>query len=413
MPEFKRFIETCMQKALNASRIVLLTGARQTGKTTFLKTIESPIYQYRTLDNPIFFHAAKDDPMSFLPKTEQKMIIDEIQRVPELLPILKMRCDENNEKGRYLLTGSADVTALPDAQESLAGRVRKIRMRGLCQAEIENNLYPSFLDKLFGNKDFKDDPNLTKNKVIQRAIKGGFPEAVLSEDYHDRDAWYRSYVDALMTRDLQDILQIRRFDIMRQLFPILASWSSKELHLSDVASKLAVSRPTLESYIGVLCLMYICDRLPSWLETDYDRVAKHDKIFMTDCGLMASLLDWIPEQIEMDSDKCGKLIETFVYNELSSLISFSVNDDYSLYHYRDRQKREIDFIIKNRKIGHLVGVEVKAGSTVRPDSFKHLKWFKDNIAGDKPFSGIILYTGTHYVSYAHDMHLVPMSALWT
>ena len=412
MSDFERFSAEHILKALQVSRIVLLSGARQTGKTTLLKALSSSEYAYRTLDDPVLLDLARSDPVSFIPKQGDKMMIDEVQRVPELLPVLKMRSDETNEKGRYLLSGSADVTALPDARESLAGRIRKVRLRGLCQAEIERNPQHSFLEKAFGDRSFRDDPELTKADVIGRALRGGFPEAAMTDDPQDRNGWYRAYIDALMTRDLQDILQIRRFDTMRQLFSLLAAWSSKEMRVSDIAAKLGVSRPTVDSYINVLSLMYMCDRLPPWLDTDYERIAKHEKIFMTDCGLAASLLDWTADSVEIDADKCGKLVETFVYNELAALIGFSAAGDYSLYHYRDRVQHEIDFILKKRSTGQLVGIEVKAGYVARTDAFKHLKYFKKTIVPDKDFTGIVLYTGPHAIAYADNMYLTPMSALW-
>jgi predicted AAA+ superfamily ATPase len=215
-----------------------------------------------------------------------------------------------------------------------------------------------------------------------------------------------------MTRDLQDIIQIKRFDAMRELLAILASWSSKFMDISSIASSIAISRPTLETYINILNIMYMCDRVPAWLGSDYERIAKHDKIFMADCGLMAALLDWNIDNVLLDSDRSGKLVETFIYNELASLIDFA-DEKYSLYHYRDRTKREIDFIIKRHKDNSLLGIEVKSGSNVTSDAFKHLRWFKENLVDDKTkFIGMVLYSGQHYLAYKDNMHLVPISALW-
>lgn len=411
MKDYKRFLLPVLQKSLSISRVVLLTGARQTGKTTLLQEFPNSEYVYRTLDDPVLYDVAKDDPITFLQDTSKKIIIDEVQRVPTLLPVIKMSVDKSREKGQFILSGSADVTALPDAQESLAGRIQKVRLRSLTQGEIEHLPPSSFLDQALSGEGFGHDDNLTKGDVLKRAMRGGYPEALqLSDD--DRDAWYRGYVDAIMTRDLQDILQIKRFDVMRSLFTVLSSWSSKEMYISTIASSLSVSRKTIDTYINVLSLMYMCDRLQPWLETDYERIAKHDKIFMADCGLMASMLDWDYDQLEFDADKSGKLIETFVYNELAALCDLS-GGEYVLYHYRDRNQREIDFVIKHRKSGNIIAIEVKAGSTPQKKAFKHIKWLEENLAKDRKVQGIVLYTGKNYIRCSENMHMVPMSALWS
>lgn len=338
------------------------------------------------------------------------MIIDEVRHVPSLLPAIKKVVDKDNRLGQYLLTGSANIQSLPSVRESLAGRVRKIRLRPLAQGELLGK-EPKFLEHAFSQSfDQQSEQMFDRDDIIKMAFRGGFPEAVRLKG-RDRKNWHKDYFDALLERDLKDIINIKRQDAMKELFHVLAAWSSKFMDVSAIGSGLSIKRSTIESYINALEALYLIEKVNPWLKTDYDRVGKQSKIFMTDCGLMTSILGWRIDDVQFDNDKIGKLIETFIFNELSAQIDAS-DGEYSLYHYRDREKREIDFIIE-REDGAILGVEVKSGSAVDKSSFKHHKWFKNNlIKGKKPYTGIVLYTGEFTASFGDEMWAVPISNLW-
>jgi predicted AAA+ superfamily ATPase len=336
-------------------------------------------------------------------------VIDEIQHVPALLLAIKMVVDEDNRKGQYLLTGSANLQSLPGVRESLAGRIRKLRLRPLSQGEILG-ANPSFIKKAF-DASFKEKgvKVYDREAILEMSFRGGFPEAI-ALDGNERRKWHKDYVAALLERDLQEIAQIQRQESMAELVNILAAWSSKFMDIAAIGSGLALRRPTLESYINALEALYLVERVSPWTRTDYERVGKQTKLFMTDCGLMASILRWRLDQVMLDPDRSGKLIETFIFNEIAAQIDAS-DGEYELFHYRDREQREIDFLIE-RNDGALLGIEVKAGSALGKHDFKHLRWFKDNIAKDKHFIGIILYTGEYAGSMGDNMWAVPMAALW-
>ena len=173
---------------------------------------------------------------------------------------------------------------------------------------------------------------------------------------------------------------------------------------------MGIANQTLDSYLGVLENTYLIDKLHPWLKTDYERVNKQSKYFITDTGLMAALLNWKAQDLLLDTDKSGKIFETFVYNQLIAVVELQ-NNQYELYHYRDREKREIDFIIQDNE-NNIYGIEVKSGSSVTKDQFKHLKWFKENLAKNKSFTGVVLYTGEHVVSFGENMLAIPMNNLW-
>ena len=404
---YPRWQKKQISQAIDTRRVLLLCGARQCGKTTLAKEIADKNTSFRTLDDLALRQLAEIDPKDFVRTNAKLQIIDEIQRVPELLSAIKQVVDENSRPGQYLLTGSANIQSLPNAYESLAGRIRKIRLRPLTQGEIVLSK-PDFLNKAF-NKSFSNAKNkYDRRSMIDIAFRGGFPEAI-SLDERERVLWHRDYMMAILERDLNEITKISKHQAMQELVHILAAWSGKLMVISSIGSTLGIQRPTLESYINALEILYLIDRVPPWIRTDYERVGKQSKLYLCDTGLMTSILKWHKEQVEMDGDRSGKLIETFIYNELAAQIDASVGQ-YELFHYRDREKREIDFIIE-RDDQTLLGIEVKSGSSISTADFKHLKWFKESIA-KQPFIGIVLYAGEAVGSMGDGMFAVPFGELW-
>ena len=170
-----------------------------------------------------------------------------------------------------------------------------------------------------------------------------------------------------------------------------------------------LSRPSYLEYQGVLERHYLCERVEAWTGTDYARIGKRPKWYMCDTGLMAAVLNWRERDIELDTDKSGKIVETFVFTELAAQVDLS--SDYTLYQYRDIDQREIDFVIEDDD-GNLGGIEVKAGSGVGKDDLRHLVWFRDRLAKSRSFVGVVLYSGSQVLSFGNGMLAVPISALW-
>ena len=405
---YPRWQKARIEQAMQTRRVVLLSGARQCGKTTLAKQLVSEERAYRTLDDPALRQLAESDPRGFVKHTGQCLVIDEVQHVPALLSAIKMAVDEDTRPGQYLLTGSANISSLPGVQESLAGRIAKIRLRPLSQGEVLGST-PDFLDRAF-NGLFSESSSqpIDRKTLLAMAFRGGFPEAMRLGGM-ERRAWHRDYIDALLERDLQEIARIQRQDAMRKLIFVTASWSGKFMDISAIGAGLSIRRPTIESYLNALEALYIIERIQPWTRTDYERVGKQDKLFMTDSGLMASILGWNMDQVELDPDRSGKLVETFLFNEIAAQVN-AAGGHYERFHYRDREKREIDFIIE-REDQALLGIEIKAGSAIGHNDFRHLKWFRDNIATARPFTGIVLYAGEYTGSMGKNLQAVPYSTL--
>ncbi|MBL4868918.1 MAG: ATP-binding protein [Pseudomonadales bacterium] len=406
---YPRWQKANIQEAMSTRRVLLLSGARQCGKTTLAKELIDENTEYRTLDDLTLKQAAESDPHGFVKHNKRTLIIDEVQRVPHLLPAIKKAVDEDTRPGQYLLTGSANIQALPGVQESLAGRITKLRLRPLSRGE-QYRATPQFIDRVFSNTLETPQTHYDKDSLIEMACAGGFPEALLLQG-RKRRRWHIDYIDAILERDLKDITKIHRLDQMQELVRILAAWSSKFMNSSQIGSSLSLQKQALNAYINALEALYLIERIKPWTHTDYDRVGKQDKLFMADSGLVASLLGWNIDRVRFDTDRSGKLIESFAFNELAALVDAS-DGLYELRHYRDRQKREIDFLIE-REDSAMIGIEIKSGTNLKAEDFKHLKWFGETLAGDRLFTGIILYSGEHIATFGENMLAVPFGALWT
>jgi predicted AAA+ superfamily ATPase len=406
---YARWLAESVENALKSRRIVVLSGARQTGKTTLSRQIFNNTVDYRSLDDTDMFRFATSDPKGFVMNKSETMIIDEIQKVPALIPEIKLAVDKDNRPGQYLLTGSANILTLPAISDSLAGRVKYLQLRPLTQGEIAGKR-PSFLKKAFDKNFPLKIEGYNKADIIDLAFRGGYPEAVKIDDLNARKEWHTDYIKTILERDLKDIANINRHDALRELVKILASWSGKFMELTQVMSSMAINKITLDTYINTLISMYMFEKVPAWLKTDYERVGKKAKFYAADTGIMTSALDWNPKEVFMNEDRSGKLIETFVFQELSA--QTGLESQYSLSQYRDREKREIDFLIE-RADGSLLGVEVKAGHNVSIDDFKAQIWFKENIIkGKKTYIGLVLYSGERVINFADDLIAAPTASLW-
>jgi|SRR3990167_5842902 len=406
---YKRWQSSVIINALKTRRVVIIAGARQCGKTTLSKQFVTPKIEYRTLDSRVMLNMAKIDPEEFVRHQNQLMIIDEVQKAVELLPAIKMVVDENTRPGQFLLTGSANIYALPGVTESLAGRIRSVPLRPLSQGEMTGHK-PNFLENAFKCEFQRKKEILNRDDIIEIALRGGYPEP-LTFSRTDRILWHQNYIDTLLERDLKEIINIRRQKAMEILVQVVAAWSTKQIDMTAIGAGLELQRHTVESYFNALGALYLIDQIPAYSKTDYDRAGKRSKLIINDSGLMSSILNWKLDDIRFDALRVGKLIETHVGNELQKHID-ATEQKCTWFHYRDKNQREIDFIIENNN-GDLLGIEVKANTSVHPTDFKHLRWFQENISPSKKnFTGIVLYTGNHVGSMGDNMWAVPISCLY-
>lgn len=401
----KRWLEEKLAAMMQVRRGVNLTGSRQSGKTTLTGMVKLPNCRRYTMDDKDVRRSAADDPKGFVKHAkDETIILDEVQKVPDLLDAIKIVLDGNNERGQYLLTGSANLRFMKAVKDSLAGRLGWIRLRTLSLGEINGNK-PNFLKVAFA-RDFKDDyPEIDKRQAIGIAFKGGYPEP-LEFSAQDRYDWFDAYLNDLLTKDVRDVTEIRKLSVLKSVAVWLLAHSSRFFAVDELAAKTSLSKETADNYMETLKALYLFDCVPAYAKSDYALVGKRPKWLATDSSLMANILGWREDDVYLDQDRSGKLIETWVYQQIATIAE--VSGEYEISHYRDSKKREIDFLVE-RKDGALLGIEVKSGA-VNSCDFAHLKWFAANLA-QKPFTGIVIHSGKDVLPFGEGFYAVPFSAL--
>lgn len=401
-----RWQEVNLVSAVKARRAVHLTGVRQCGKSTLAGLVPLSNPRRYTFDDDAMRMTAEGDPRGFVVrKPGETIVIDEVQKVPAILNAIKMQLDASNEKGQYLLTGSSNLRFAKAVTDSLAGRMRTVRLRTLSQGEICGGA-GDFLLKAF-RREFPDAVSgFGKREVIDMAFKGGYPE-VLELDASERRYWFEDYLNDLLMKDIRDVTEIRKLQALRDISDWLMAYSSKFFEIKDLAAQSGVKQDTVKSYIEVLKAIYLFDEIEPWTKSDYAKLGKRSKYFASDPSLIANVLGWSAEETYFDDDKSGKIVETWVYHELASLADR--NPGMKIRQYRDSDRREIDFLIEN-EASETLGIEVKSGSAIGLGDFKHLKWFARTLSPGR-FTGVVLYSGDRTLPFGEGFYAVPLGAL--
>ena len=401
----ERWMKRPLAELMGARRGVNLTGVRQSGKTTLASAMDFASVRRYTLDDRIVRQAAERDPSGFVKRAAgETLVIDEVQKVPDLLDAVKIALDADNAKGQFLLTGSSNIRFAKAVRDSLAGRLGRIRLRTLSLGEL-NGRPPSFLDCAFRRAFRREYPEMDKRDVIHAGFVGGYPEPLGFPESLRRD-WFRTYLDDILQKDVRDVTEIRKLEVLRQIAAWLLARTAQFFTIEELAAKTGIAKVTAETYLDVLGALYLFDKVPAWAKSDYELVGKRPKWIATDAGLVANVLGWNEEDAYLDSTRDGKFIETWVYQQLASLAE--ADGGCSISHYRDGKKREIDFLVE-RDDGALLGIEVKAGAVSRGD-FNHISWFAKHLA-PASFTGIVLYSGKDTLSFGEGLYAVPLSAL--
>ena len=430
-----------VQEALENSPVVLIHGARQTGKTTLAKLFERHDgYAYISFDDDVQCAAAQEDPKGFVADLPDKVILDEVQRVPELFTSLKYAVDQDPQRmGRFILTGSASLLHGRQTGSELAGRMSILQLRPLSQLEMQNNnpqfLFqlkmqnnnPQFLFRLFG-KDFKVGPAGRRlgKELAELVAAGGYPAALKRSSEKRRTDWYRNYIRLVQadtnnldftaqqsSEALQDVPHLRRIyreDVLSRLLQVAAAYTAQPINLSKMAAPLQVSPPTIRSYTLLLSQVFLLEELPAWYSNHIEGLTKTAKLHMDDTGLACALLGLNADKLSQDRRLYGHMVETFVYQELKKQADW-YEDLVRFHYYRDDRKMEVDLILE--KGGSLYGLAVKAGSTPSPADLKGLRALQQ-AAGKRFELGVLLYDGDAVVSYTPDKSIIaaPISLLW-
>ncbi len=407
---YRRLIETKLLAALADTRVVLLNGARQTGKSTLVQLVAAQRGgRYLTLDDPATAGLARSDPTALVREAGHFMVIDEVQHAPELFPAIKRVVDADGRPGRFLLTGSANVFLLPRLAESLAGRIEILPLRPLSQGELADN-EANLVDALFDATPWQaGSQTLDRVGVCERVIAGGFPEAVARTPGERRDAWFRSYVASLLQRDVRDLANIEGLTDILRLLGLLAARSSALMNMSEVSRAAGIAHSTLRRYLALLEATFIFQPLPAWSNNLGKRFVKSPKIHLLDSGLAAHLRGDVDAPALAQSPNLGPLLETFVVQEVRKLLGWSRHAA-TPYHFRTAIGQEVDLVLEAPG-QRIAGIEVKASSNVSQGDFSGLRTLAET-AGDKFVGGVVLYLGEQRLPFADKLWALPISALW-
>lgn len=404
---YPRFAAAQVNQALDDTRVVLLSGPRQAGKTTLARSLADRARRYHTLDNASTLAAAQADPTGFV-RALDSAIIDEVQRAPDLLLAIKETVDADPRPGRFLLTGSANLMTLPRVADSLAGRMETVRLLPLGRAEIAGAAPPTFLERAFAGDPPVIERRFVGDDLVEAVLAGGYPEAVARRAWNRRQDWYLDYVDAVVQRDVRDIANVDQLDRMPRLLRVLAEHSGQLVNHTGAGAAIGLNHVTTQKYAGILEQLFLTRTLPPWRNNALSRLVKRPKLHFLDAGLLAALRGVTPERILRDRQLFGPILETFVFSELLKIAGWS-GHRFSFSHYRDKDQSEVDIVIEDRR-GRIVGVEVKASATVAAAHFRGLKRLAE-AAGDRFALGLVLYDHDQATPFGERLWAAPLSSL--
>jgi predicted AAA+ superfamily ATPase len=398
-----------VRTALADRPVVLLHGARQTGKTTLVRAVaEESGARYVTLDDLTVLAAARSDPAGFLAGFAQPLVLDEVQRAPELLLAIKAAVDRRRTPGRFLLTGSANVLLLPRIAESLAGRMEILNLWPFSQGEIEGAV-EGFLAAAFGDAPPVPGRRSASTPLTDRVLRGGYPEVLGIESAARRRAWFDAYVTSILQRDVRDLARIEGLTELPRLLALLAARPMAQLNYADLSRSAGLPQSTLKRYFALLEAVFLVKLLPPWHTNIGKRLVKTPKVLLADSGLAAHLMGIDGARLTHDRGLLGGLLESFVAMELAKQAAWS-EDPPAMYHFRTHEGDEVDLVLEGRG-GAVVGIEVKSAATVTAADFKGLRALAE-AAGRRFRRGLVLYTGTEVVPFGAGLFALPVEALW-
>ncbi len=459
---YPRYVLPRLREALADSPVVLIHGPRQCGKSTLAQTlslpanprprrsnivpIDNPVpisnpitpsplappaygaaphgsesvggYVYHSFDDDVLREAAQADPVGFVSDLPERVILDEVQRVPELFTSIKMQVDRNRTPGRFILTGSTNLFLLPRLSESLAGRLRMVRLHPLAQrelvgggapADLWSDTRPGFMDALFGGGFSYGQTTRMGDELFERITAGGYAPAMAIPPGRRRANWYRDYVETLVLKDVRDMSRIRRLEELPRLLEAAAAQTAGLFNQDSLSRTLHITRPTIADYEALLERAFLLERLPAWSTNRSRRLIKTPKLHVGDTGVGCALLGIDAWALAADRRMAGQFVETFVYQELRRQAGW-YESHVSFHYYRDKDGGEVDIVIE-RAGSDIAGVEVKAGATVTSSDFRGLRKLA-RVCEDRFKIGVVLYDGETTASFGEGLYAVPIRRLW-
>jgi uncharacterized protein len=400
-----------VEAALADTRVVLVHGARQVGKSTLAEMViaSRPGGRAVTLDDAATLAAAREDPVGFVQQSAGTLLIDEVQRAPDLLLAIKAEVDRDRRPGRFLLTGSAQVLSLPRVADALAGRVEPIQLWPFSQGELRGRR-DDFVAALFARWPAAGyESSLRKTDYLEMAAIGGYPEVTMRATAPRRRRWFDSYLETLVQRDIRDLADLERLTDLPRLLRMIAARSANIVNQEALARESGMPGPTFRRYLNLLELTFLVQRFPAWSTNRTSRAVHAPKLYVSDSGLLTHLLGMDASSLAVPGGAAGPVLETFVAMELRRQLTWS-DQPASIYHFRTKDGVEVDTVLETPD-GRVAAIEAKAAATVTARDFRGLRMLRD--AGSTAFvAGVLLYCGTQTLPFGDRLWAVPISCLW-
>jgi predicted AAA+ superfamily ATPase len=398
--KFERTLKKLVIEALSTFPAIFIAGARRVGKTTLSMEI---VDNYLTFDDINIYLSAKNDPVSFIKNLQTPVILDEIQKVPELFDTLKNRIDKENKSGQFILTGSVNIRRFQKIKESLAGRLALFELYPLSIFEV-NNRNENLIENLFSGNFLNGNKFTSFDFILDFILKGGYPEAYKINSDKLRYIWFASYISTYIEKDIFEIGEIRNIDKFLNLFHLLASYSGNLIKKSNISNASNIDIKTLENYLSILQLIYQIKILRPFSLNIGKKFTKTPKLYFNDTGILCYLLGITNKKELINSIYFGNIVETFVFNEFLKHSAYSFYPT-EIFFYRTNDKKEIDFIIKTKN--EYIAIEVKTSSTISRKDISTMKEIKNLIK-----YGIVLYNGDEILPFGENIFAVPYGVLF-
>jgi len=398
----ERTINKKLKRLLKNFPVVLLVGARQVGKTTLVRHLDR---NYIVFDDVTQLNSALNDPSGYINSIKKPVTLDEIQKAPFLMTPIKQFVDNNDSKGLFLLTGSANVLNIKGNNETLAGRLAEITLFPFSCKEKIGKPDENPIDILFDSPD-NLETYYSNERLDEFIINGGYPLAFQKENDIDRADWFNAYISTYIERDIRLIGELRDIDNFIRFYNILMIRSACLLNKSDIAKSANLNIITVENYISLLEKIYQIYLLKPYFSNISKRYIKTPKVYLTDSGLFCHLVNVKTGEDLNKSTYRGAIYETFVFSEILKHIKYS-EKNYEIYFYRTHEKEELDFILES--YGKKLAIEVKAAQTITIKDFKNIISFQKTV--DKNCLGVIFYNGNHTTKFGDNLYAIPLGFL--
>ena len=410
MELYPRHVASRLRELLEFMPSVYISGARQCGKTTLAQAVGAPLgFAYISLDDEVYRRSAMDDPSGFVRDLPDRVILDEVQRAPEIYTSIKLAIDRDRRNGRFLLTGSASNEATDSLKHLLTGRMGLIRLHPLARSEV-NNTPSKLLDILFGNGLDVGSYSRFGDTLYQIVATGGFPAALAMDAAVVRREWFDAYVDSQVSRELREFSRVAMLDDLPTILRALAGETAHPVNLTRLAGRLQLTRPTFTHYFDLLRDVFLVHNVNAWSSNRLKRLICTPKLHMTDSGLACAVLRADANTLARDRVLWGQMFETFVVNEVAKEATWSKWTGIDLYHLRDREGFEVDIVVDAGSRG-IAGIEVKAGATVSSSDFRGLRKLQ-RATPDRFAKGIVLYDGEACAPFGEGLWAVPVGMVW-